>query len=346
MGANLPNFSDIRSPFALFRYLVALATDVQGLDSGSGATPLATPSTVASRDVSAGSAFATLTCTGLKTSAATCLRIDSTGATYRTDTVSATGACTYSHAAAVTGITESQAQATAGVGVTRTIQAQRGFAGSAGGIMRIAGGAGGTLGTDAAGDVQIECGTTVGGTTSKVTLTSGAFANPFLDMYLFGGYAAIYSNAAAATAGMLLNTSGAFGITAGSVVNITTASGVSLIGNAFFESAGQMSNAPQALATTGAVAWDANAKGGNAFILATGNCVVTITNSRSGGSYELEFVPQTTKTLSLPSPIVYPTATYSDAALVTLCATATRIIVKLKNKRGVLYVDSYTGYSA
>lgn len=85
--------------------------------------------------------------------------------------LAATGLFTYAASATVPGI--AQTQATAGVGVDTTIRAQQGFAGSVGGKLVLAGGAGGTPGTNLAGDTQIDLGTAVSNASAKVSFLVG-----------------------------------------------------------------------------------------------------------------------------------------------------------------------------
>jgi hypothetical protein len=107
---------------------------------------------------------------------------------------------------------------------------------------------------------------------------------------------------------------------------------------------GQITSKSQALGTTSAVAWDTRS-GQNAHCIATANVTaLSLTNSVDGGRYELEFVPGGSKWTLAFSGVTFPTATYSAAGLVTLCATANTIICLIRNKRGSLYLISYEGY--
>lgn len=94
-------------------------------------------------------------------------------ATAITWTASATGATSLSVAAGVTSFTISQAQAASGIGKTTTVNAQRGFAGSAGGILKIGGGAGGTSASDLPGATQIDLGTAVANVSAKCSFLVG-----------------------------------------------------------------------------------------------------------------------------------------------------------------------------
>lgn len=67
----------------------------------------------------------------------------------------------------------SQADATSGVGQTLSINAQRGFAGSAGGILHLTGGAGGTSGVDVAGAIEMDLGALVSGNSATLAIKSG-----------------------------------------------------------------------------------------------------------------------------------------------------------------------------
>lgn len=97
------------------------------------------------------------------------------GVTVRTDTLNPTGANTLSYAAGITSLADSIAQSTTGVGVTRTLYGQQGLAGNVGGITKIGGGAGGTSGTNLAGDTQIDLGTSASGVSAKQSwLVSGS----------------------------------------------------------------------------------------------------------------------------------------------------------------------------
>lgn len=98
---------------------------------------------------------------------------DTTGATAATWTPLSAGATTLQIAAGATSFTLNQAQATSGVGQTTTINAQRGFAGSAGGILKIGGGAGGTSAADLPGATQIDLGTAVANVSAKCSFLVG-----------------------------------------------------------------------------------------------------------------------------------------------------------------------------
>lgn len=94
--------------------------------------------------------------------------------TSRTDTLDPAGANTIVYPAGITSLTESITQHGSSTGVTWRIQGQQGASGFVGGIFKIGGGAGGTSGTNLAGDTQIDLGTPVSGTSAKASyLVSG-----------------------------------------------------------------------------------------------------------------------------------------------------------------------------
>lgn len=103
-----------------------------------------------------------------------------------------------------------------------------------------------------------------------------------------------------------------------------------------------------ALTTTGVFNWDVTGSlgGPTAHIIATGNCTVTPINAAEDClRLSLEFIPTTAKTLTL-SGVTFATASFTQAALTTLCGSATRIFIEFVNKRGVIYVENFVGYSA
>ena len=133
------------------------------------ATAAATNSALCQRDSSGTCAFTSVTSPVLKT-ASGALAINAftgvenhqvNGTTVRVDTLSVAGANTIVWQAGIASLTDSIAQATSGAGVLRSTYGQQGFAGSIGGIYKIGGGAGGTPGTNLAGDTQIDLGASI-----------------------------------------------------------------------------------------------------------------------------------------------------------------------------------------
>lgn len=241
--------------------------------------------------------------------------------------------------------TITQTQATAGAGVNLRMQAQQGFTGNIGGILRLAGGQGAIPGTQASGGVQIECGETVAGVSALCSFMTGNFALSILDVNQSGSTTQLVS----ATNGIAITSATTFAVTAGGGNQISfLTTGVVACGlNSSFQSLGQIANTVQTLGTTGAVAMNC-ASGAYGSITATANVTaLTFTNAVNGADLTVHFVPGGSHfTLSIPAPTVYPTSTYSDAGLATLCGTAVRVIVRLKRIGGITYVLDYTGYSA
>src|SRR5690606_23216603 len=88
-------------------------------------------------------------------------------ATACTITPRAAGASTVSWAQGISSLTDSIEQRTSGAGVTRTLGAQQGAAGSAGGNLVLAAGEGGTPGTDNPGNVIVDLRTPVAGVSGR-----------------------------------------------------------------------------------------------------------------------------------------------------------------------------------
>lgn len=94
-------------------------------------------------------------------------------ATACTITPRATGASSVSWAQGIASLTDSIAQRTTGAGVTRSIEGQRGAAGSAGGNVVVAAGEGGTAGTNSPGNVVVDLRTPVSNVSGRQQWSAG-----------------------------------------------------------------------------------------------------------------------------------------------------------------------------
>lgn len=96
-----------------------------------------------------------------------------------------------------------------------------------------------------------------------------------------------------------------------------------------------------ALATTGTFNWDVTAAPNAHCLAATAGPTITPINSADTECFELEYVPGGSHLHVTLSGVVFQASVITQAALNTLADTAARIIIKFKNKRGLVYVENF-----
>lgn len=96
-----------------------------------------------------------------------------------------------------------------------------------------------------------------------------------------------------------------------------------------------------ALATTGTFNWDVTAAPNAHCLAATAGPTITPINSADTECFELEYVPGGSHLHVTLSGVVFQASVITQAALNTLADTAVRIIIKFKNKRGLVCVENF-----